>query len=135
LAGWINKKFKYQERLAVAILFTGSIVVILGLFLFTSQAFTSVFLLFCCSALMYGTNTLLLSVIPMGFGEHNKASTAAGFFDFISYMEAGVTGILTGLIGLIVDNWEWNSILMLWIGLIVIGTAALLKSWYVKDGI
>jgi len=133
LAGWINKKFKYQEKFAVAILFTGSIVTILGLFLFASiSVYFSVFLLSCCSALMYGANTLLLSVTPMGYGEHNKASTVTGFFDFVSYMGAGITGILTGLI---MDNWEWNGIFILWIGLIVIGIAAILKSWYVKDGI
>lgn len=76
---------------------------------------------------MYGANMLLLSVIPMGFHQHNKASTVAGFFYFTSYMGAGLAGIMTGFI---VDRWDWNGILILWVAVATIGITAIAKSTY-----
>jgi sugar phosphate permease len=71
-----------------------------------------VILLGCCSALMFGANTLLLGVIPMRFAKYNKASSAAGFFDFSSYMGAGIAGFVTGSIS---EHWGWNGALVMWI--------------------
>ena len=53
-----------------------------------------------------------MGVIPMGFAKYNKASSAAGFFDFSSYMGAGIAGFVTGSIS---EHWGWNGALVMWI--------------------
>ena len=113
LSGWLDKKFNYRHNIAIMIIFAASIVSFLGLFLFGLLSIViGVILLGCCSALMFGANTLLLGVIPMGFAKYNKASSAAGFFDFSSYMGAGIAGFVTGSIS---EHWGWNGALVMWI--------------------
>jgi sugar phosphate permease len=127
LSGWLNKKFHYQHKLTILTMFGASIVTILGLFFFAQfSTVIGVVLLGCCSALMYGTNTLLLSVIPMGFTGYNKTSGVAGFLDFSSYMGAGLAGGATGAIS---EYWGWNGILIIWICMALLGMGMLFKSW------
>ena len=78
-----------------------------------------------CSALMYGANTLLLSVIPMDYAKYNKTSTVAGFLNFSCYMGAGISGVLIGAIS---DYWGWNGILIIWILMAVLGVIMILHS-------
>ena len=74
------------------------------------------------SAAIYGVNTLLLGVLPLGFAKQNKVSSVAGFLDFSSYLAAGFAAVLTGFLA---DRYGWNSVLFLWIGATVVGAAAM----------
>ena len=113
LSGWLNKKFNYQHNTAIMAIFGISIITFLGLFIFGKLSVVmGAILLGCCSALMYGANTLLLGVIPMGFAKYNKTSSVAGFFDFSSYMGAGISGYLTGNIS---ELWGWNGAIIMWL--------------------
>jgi OPA family glycerol-3-phosphate transporter-like MFS transporter len=71
---------------------------------------------------MYGANTLLMSVIPMGYAKINKTSAAAGFLNFSNYMGAGMSGVVTGAMS---DYWGWNGILLVWIFYTLLGTGVL----------
>lgn len=119
LAGWLNKKLHYRHKLAIMTLFGACVVSITALFLFARfSIIIGVVLLGCCSGLMYGTNTLLLSVIPMGFADYNKSSSVAGFLDFSAYIGAGISGIMIGAIS---EHWGWNGIIIIWICIAMIG--------------
>jgi len=126
LAGWLNKKLNYRHKLAILYLFGACIISVIGLFLFARFSIViGVAFLGCCSALMYGTNTLLLSVIPMGFASYNKTSSVAGFLDFSSYIGAGLSGVVIGAIS---DHWGWDGILFIWIFMALIGIISIFKS-------
>lgn len=98
LAGWLNKKLKYREKLATIILFGVSMIMIFGLVKFGNWGIsTALIFLGLSSATMHGANTLLLGVIPMGFAKYSKVSSVAGFLDFCSYLASGFSAFLTEL--------------------------------------
>jgi OPA family glycerol-3-phosphate transporter-like MFS transporter len=123
LSGWLNKKFRYNHDLAIMTLLSGSALAILGLFLLGRYSvLLGVILLGSCSACMYGANTLLMSVIPMGYAKINKTSAVAGFLNFSNYMGAGMSGVVTGAMS---DYWGWNGILAIWIFSTLLGASVL----------
>lgn len=128
VAGYINKKFKYREKLTVVSLFVVGIVMIGALIKFgTINIFFGVMFLGLASAMMFGANTLLLGVVPLSFHKYGRVSSVAGFLDFCAYLAAGFTGILTGKI---VDLFGWNGLLTVWVFLCAIGSLALLIDYF-----
>lgn len=127
-AGWLNKKYKNQDQLTVITLLMISIVTNLCLVKIGQvSAILGLLFLGLSSAMMYGSNTILLGSIPMKFAKYNKTSSVAGFLDFTSYLAAGLTAPLTGLI---VDRFGWNGVLILWISVAMLGIAAMLINQY-----
>lgn len=124
LAGWLNKIFKHREKVSVTLLlaFTGVCCMILY-FLIGVSLYADIILLSLSSALMYGANTLLLTIIPLNYSSSGKVSAIAGFLDFCSYMGAALSGFLTGLI---IDHAGWKYIMLLWAALAVLGIGSLL---------
>jgi OPA family glycerol-3-phosphate transporter-like MFS transporter len=123
LAGWLNRAFGHREKSAAAVLFGIAFLSSIGLLLSggSRPAATLVFLGL-SSAAIYGVNTLLLGVLPLGFAKENKVSSVAGFLDFSSYLAAGFAAVLTGFLA---DRFGWNSVLFLWIGATALGAAAM----------
>ena len=126
LAGWLNKLLNNQEKTTTAIMFSVGIIMILGLiFLGDTSKATSILFLSLSSAMMYGSNTLLLGVIPLTYAKFGKVSSVAGFLDFTSYLAAGAAAALTGLI---VDLKNWRWVLMFWCVSAAVGAVSLLIS-------
>lgn len=130
-AGWLNKKVKYQEKLATAILLLAGMVMIFILILVSGiSLILGLIFLGMASAMMYGANTLLLGVVPMGFAKYNKVSAVAGFLDFCSYIASGFAVAITGRI---VDSFGWNNVLILWAIVALIGILSLIIGWRNED--
>lgn len=127
LSGWLNKKFKYEEKLTVAVLLMFGMLMIIGLIKIQGfgQVVAMIFLGLASGA-VYGANNLLLGVVPMNYIKFNKVSTIAGFLNFCSYLAAGIATATTGGI---VDKYGWNGVLLLWISICVGGAIALVFSW------
>lgn len=126
LSGWLNKLFKYKEKIATAVLFIIGILMILGLNTFGNNSiFAGVIFLSLSSAMMSGANALLLGVIPMKFHKYNKVSSIAGLLDFCSYFISGFAASVTGII---VDLFGWGGVLQFWMMATVIGTISLVFS-------
>lgn len=126
LAGWLNKKFKYREKITTIVLFLVGIAMIIGLnTLGGINVFLGITFLGLSSAMMYGANTLLLGVVPMNFAKYNKVSSVAGALDFCSYIAAGFAASITGFI---VDLFGWGGVLTFWMIAAIIGTLALVSS-------
>lgn len=126
LAGWINKKFKYREKMATIALFLIGIIMIIGLkTLGQMNILLALTFLGLSSAMMYGANTLLLGVLPMRFAKYNKVSSVSGALDFFSYIASGSATAITGLI---IDLSGWGGVLIFWVAVTVIGTVSLVLS-------
>lgn len=124
LAGWLNKKLMYREKITTVVLFVIGILMILGLNTFGMvNAYIGILFLGLASAMMYGANTLLLGVIPMNFAKYNRVSSVAGFLDFCAYLAAGFAAAITGLI---VDSVGWEGVLKFWIIITITASIALM---------
>lgn len=104
--GKITKDY-YTEYL----LFGGSVTSLMLLRFFNDSAVIVSILLGVLAALMYGANTLLLTIVPLNFTRYNKVSGIAGFLDFSSYIGSALAGILTGYIS---DTFGWKTMLLAW---------------------
>ncbi|WP_105615204.1 MFS transporter [Vallitalea okinawensis] len=125
-AGWLSKKYKNQDQITISVLFIISILTNIGLVKVGGfSAVLGLLFLSLSSAMMYGSNTILLGSIPMKYAKYNKTSSIAGFLDFVSYMAAGLTASITGLI---VDQFGWNGVLVLWIAITSVGIIAMVMN-------
>jgi len=124
LAGWLNKVFKEKEKVPIMILLGITVVLCALMYNFSGMyLYVDILLLGLSSALMYGANTLLLTMVPLNFSRYNKVSGIAGFLDFCSYMGAALSGFLTGFI---VDHMGWKYMMVLWAVLAVLGIGSIL---------
>ena len=128
LAGWLNKKYDNHDKLTVIILLSVSMVTSAALIIFGKfSPLLGLLFLGLTSAMMYGSNTILLGSIPMSYAKYNKTSSVAGFLDFSSYLAAGLSTILTGFI---IDLFGWNGVLIFWIVAAMIGVVSLILNLY-----
>ena len=77
-------------------------------------------LLALCSMFMYGATSILTSVIPQ---ECPMPSTAAGFIDFVVYLGAGLSGIITGIVS---ERYQWTAVPALWVGALLLAGVGIL---------
>ena len=121
-AGWLNERFHYEEKRTLIVLFGSCALFCLGMFgLGNSWIGLSVAMLGLISALMYGANMMLLTLIPLKYHRYNAASSITGFLDFCAYGGAGMAGTFTGLI---IDKTSWNALALIWAAQAVLGIGA-----------
>ena len=90
---------------------------VMGRSLWLDAAFFSVI-----SALLMGVNTLLLTFLPLRFSIYGRASGVAGLFNFCAYLGAGCSGVISGWLA---DLGGWNTTVLLWLALCVLGLAGI----------
>lgn len=81
-------------------------------FLYEANAAVSVFLIAAVSGMMYGSNTILLSYVPISFSAYRLVSTLVGVFDFMSYMGAAAS---SACLGAIVSAGNYSHIFNFWL--------------------
>ncbi len=130
VAGKLNQKLRHQDTLTAAVLMTLALLGVFGLMVGSNLGpYTTLLFLGFTSAMMYGTNTILLSVVPMGYARYNLVSSVAGFLDFSSYLAAGAAAAVTGLI---VDKFGWQMVFIAWILISAIGILSAALHWYLQ---
>ncbi len=131
--GFLNKKFRYREKRTLAMLFVLCGIFAGGLYLFAPLGAAVPIVFFCLlSAMVFGANSVLTTIIPLNFRPLGRVSTAAGFVDCAVYIGAAISG---PLLGMIADWGGWGSVILLWIGAAVISIALSLWSSDYKAGI
>lgn len=113
------------ERLAALTFMAGTIMTGALFFLWQAGAVVAMLLLALASATMCAANTLLLGVYPLFFTNEGRVSGMAGFLEFSAYLAAGCTAVLSGLL---LDLIGWQSVLLLWIFVALVGALALLMA-------
>ena len=124
LVGMIQRNRLLKEETLVVIMMVLSVFILAGLRVFMGKSLAAgVLLLGGVSAVMYGVNTILLGVFPLRFARANRASFVSGLLDFCSYVAAGLSSVLSGLV--IQLGLGWNSVFLVWLALTVVGIGAL----------
>ena len=73
---------------------------------------TTAALMVIVSAMSYGCNSVLLSMIPLLYTRYGIVSTLIGFFDFSSYIGASVSSVVAGIL---FAAGSWKLLPMLWL--------------------
>lgn len=123
LANWLHNRLGGREKHTLLYLMLATIVTSLGLAFFVRVNIgLTVALLAISTALMYGANPLITTVIPFNYAYCDRVSGVAGFLDCAIYVGSGVAGVLTGLI---IDALGWNSVFVLWAAAAAVGAACM----------
>ncbi|MCC0647965.1 MFS transporter [Clostridioides sp. ZZV15-6598] len=124
LSGRLNSKLRGNEQITTVVLMIGTVVVLILMSIFASLWFgIGVIAMGICSGLMYGVNTMLLSVLPIRFAKYEKAAFVTGFLNFFSYIGAGVSATLAGFI--MDRGLGCISVFVIWSAITVIAIIAL----------
>lgn len=71
----------------------------------------AVLLMSAVSGMMFGSNAILLSYIPISFQSYHIVSSLVGGFDFMSYMGAAVSSVI---LGISISNHQYSRIFLVW---------------------
>ena len=74
------------------------------------------------SAMTYGLNPLLTSLMPMHFRSLNRVALAAGLMDAMIYVGSAFSGSFAGFLS---DSFGWTAVFVSWAVLSLIGTFAM----------
>jgi len=125
LTGWMADRMQNREAVILSILFVASGFSCYGLLVFAhTSTLTCVLLLGLASSLLHGTNVLLSAAIPMKFKRYNRTSAVAGILDSSSYLGAGASAALSGLI---IDAFGWNGVMTFWTLTLAAGVLSLIR--------
>ena len=72
--------------------------------------------------LMYATNPVLTTFVPVSFTKYNCVSTIAGVMDCIIYVGAAIATFMTGKLTADGGN-NWSAVFLLWLITMVVGLA------------
>ena len=67
----------------------------------------------------FGPHSLLVSQLPMIFGNEKNTASITGFIDALGYLGASLTGFFSGWL---IDNYSWDHAFYFWVlGAIIAG--------------
>ena len=122
--GWLYKRSPLRlDRLAALTFMIGALMTGALFLMWHAGATVAIVLLAIASATMSAANALLLGVYPLLFAEEDHVSGVSGYLEFCTYLAAGCTAVLSGLL---LDRMGWQSVILLWLSVALVGCAALL---------
>ena len=74
------------------------------------------------SAMTYGLNPLLTTIMPMQYASLNRVALAAGLLDAMIYVGSSFSGVFAGFLS---DQFGWAAVFVSWAVLSLIGTLVL----------
>ena len=74
------------------------------------------------SAMTYGLNPLLTTIMPMQYASLNRVALAAGLMDALIYVGSSFFGAFAGFLS---DRFGWPAVFVSWAVLSLIGTLVL----------
>ena len=130
LVGIINGKFVKDEVKAGTItFFAGTLGCLLLLFIYKENQYVTLILAALITCLMHGVNYFLICIVPARFEKYNAVSTMSGIINSLTYVGSAAA---TYGFGAVSDSFGWNTVLIAWIVVAVIGTVAgllAIKPW------
>lgn len=130
LVGIINGKFVKDEVKAGTItFFAGALGCLLLLFIYKENQYVTLILAAIITCFMHGVNYFLICIVPARFEKYNAVSTMSGIINSLTYVGSAAA---TYGFGAISDSFGWNTVLVSWVIVAVIGTVTgllAIKPW------
>lgn len=121
LVGIVNGKFVKDEVKAGTVTFgIGFIGCLLLLFIYKENQYVTLILAAIITGFMHGVNYFLICIVPARFEKYNAVSTMSGVINSLTYVGSAAA---TYGFGAISDNFGWNTVLISWVAVALIGTA------------
>jgi sugar phosphate permease len=127
LAGWLVRGGDEHGEVPVVLgLATLMVLTVLGLYAIggTQTWWLPAGLMAATALASHGINAMLMSSLPLSLGAGGQVSSAAGTFDFASYVGGALSAILVGSLQ---DRFGWAAVYTLWVGVAI--TIAALAGW------
>lgn len=128
LYGWCHEK----EHLVSIAAFALSAVVLVPLCLSGTTAVMAAVCLSIVAAAVSVINTSFLTIYPMGYQQSGNVSTVAGVMDFATYLGAGIS---SALYGILLESMAYSGMFLSWILLSVLSVVILGKVYKRSDGL
>lgn len=120
LVGIVNGKFVKDEVKAGTVTFgIGFIGCLLLLFIYKENQYVTLILAAIITGFMHGVNYFLICIVPARFEKYNAVSTMSGVINSLTYVGSAAA---TYGFGAISDNFGWNTVLISWVAVALIGT-------------
>ena len=97
--------------------------------IYKENQYITLFLAALITGLMHGVNYFLICIVPARFEKYNAVSTMSGVINSLTYVGSAAA---TYGFGAISDNFGWNTVLVAWVIVAVIGTICcfvVIKPW------
>lgn len=96
-ASWLNRRMRYRERRTSALLFCLTLALLAAVVRAGGASILAAALLVAAaSGMSHGTNSILLSFLPLKCSVYGRSSTVAGLMDFCSYLGVAVSSVGVG---------------------------------------
>lgn len=128
LYGWCHEK----EHLVSIAAFAMSAVVLVPLCLSGTTAVTAAVCLSIVAAAVSVINTSFLTIYPMRYQQSGNVSTVAGVMDFATYLGAGIS---SALYGILLESMAYSGMFLSWIVLSVLSVVILGSVYKHSDGL
>lgn len=125
---WCHEK----EHLVSIAAFALSAVVLVPLCLSGTTAVIAAVCLSIVAAAVSVINTSFLTIYPMGYQQSGNVSTVAGVMDFATYLGAGIS---SALYGILLESMAYSGMFLSWILLSVLSVVILGKVYKLSDGL
>lgn len=121
LVGIVNGKFVKDEVKAGTVTFgIGFIGCLLLLFIYKENQYITLIFAAIITGFMHGVNYFLICIVPARFEKYNAVSTMSGVINSLTYVGSAAA---TYGFGAISDNFGWNTVLISWVAVALLGTA------------
>ncbi len=125
LTKFISNKTGANSFFMLTVLYVITVIATLVLYFCQIIPLVVLVLIILLEGLMYATNPVLTTFIPVSFTKYNCVSTIAGAMDCVIYVGAAIATFVTGIIapdaGSAEGSGNWSSVFLLWLGTMVVG--------------
>ncbi|MFC1700268.1 MFS transporter [Patescibacteria group bacterium] len=129
--GWLTDKIFQTRRTVVGLVMTIILSFTAVLFANTTSWTTGLILLAVIGFTTFGPHSLLVSQLPMIFGNNKNTASITGAIDALGYLGASLTGVISGWL---IDNYSWTYAFYFWVfGGIVAGIFMYLSDKHGKN--
>ncbi|MBQ2915579.1 MAG: MFS transporter [Clostridia bacterium] len=124
LTKFVSNKTGANSFFMLTVLYVITVIATLILYFCQVIPLVVLVLIILLEGLMYATNPVLTTFIPVSFTKYNCVSTIAGAMDCVIYVGAAIATFVTGLIAPDAGaegSGNWSAVFLLWLGTMVVG--------------
>lgn len=109
--GWLTDKIKTRKTI-VGLVMTTVLAISAILFAHTTNWILGLVLLAIIGFTTFGPHSLLVSQLPMIFGNKKNTASITGAIDALGYLGASLTGVVSGWL---IESFSWNYAFYFWV--------------------